>query len=95
MPVNSPLLYSMKENTTTSFFFEEGEIFNDNYRSWNPQENSAIYMLEKILRPAIEQNKLSGKIELTVLCELARISYLNVEPLEFVPALMDLIRDAD
>jgi hypothetical protein len=85
----------MIEKTPTSFFFEEGEIFNDNLSSRRLQDSSGIYLIEKILRPAIEQNKLSGKIELTILSNKARIVYVNVKPFEAVPVLMDLIRAAD
>ncbi len=85
----------MKENNTTSFCFEEGEIFNHNYRSWNMQDSSGIYRIETILRPVIEKNKLSGKIELTILENRARINYVNIRPLESVPVLMEMIRAAD
>jgi hypothetical protein len=85
----------MIEKTATSFFFEKGEIFNDNLSSRRLHDSSGIYLIVKILRPEIEQKKLSGKIELTILSNQARIVYVNVKPYEAVPALMELIRAAD
>jgi len=85
----------MNENTTTSFFFENGEIFYDDFNCRSLQDSSCIYQIVKIFRPVIEQNKLSGKIQLTILSNLARITYLNIKPFETLTTFMELIRAAD
>ena len=79
----------------TSFTFHEGEIENYNIITEDAKLLLVMHEVKAILRPAIELNRLSGKIILTILNTRIRLSYENIIPYEFTPVLMDLITSAN
>ncbi len=78
----------------SSFAFLEGEISNYNQPSEDQGILAVMQEVNAILRPTIEQNKLSGKVILTILTDRLRVSYENIMPFEFAPVLMQLINSA-
>ncbi|HEV3223788.1 MAG TPA: hypothetical protein VGZ90_12960 [Puia sp.] len=79
------------ENIKTTIVLDEGEILNYNLSSNDPGAISIVQGVDTVLRPTIQQNKLSGKIILTILNDRVHIAYENIIPVEFTPVLMDLI----
>ena len=79
--------------TTLAFF--EGEISNDVLPNGDTGLLAVMHEVDSILRPTIEQNKLSGKVILTILSDRLRVSYENIMPFEFTPVLMRLINSAN
>ncbi len=79
----------------TSFAFLEGKISNYNLHSEDAGVLAVMQEVNAILRPTIEQNKLSGKVILTVLTDRLRISYENIMPFEFTPVLMQIINSTN
>jgi hypothetical protein len=79
----------------TSFVFLEGEISNYNLLSEDPGVLAVMHEVNAILRPTIEQNKLSGKVILTILTDRLCISYENIMPFEFTPVLMQIINSTN
>jgi hypothetical protein len=83
------------ENIKTSFIFNEGNILNYNVSSEDPEVLSIMQDVDTILRPTIQQKKLSGKIILNILNDRMRIGYENIKPVAFTSILMQLIATSD
>jgi hypothetical protein len=79
------------ENIKSSFAFDKGDIINYNLANGDPGALALMHKVKAIFRPTIEQNKLSGKVELTFLSDRVHIGYENIEPFEFTGTLMELI----
>jgi len=78
-----------------SFVFEEGHIINCDVSDGNPEALTMMHKVKEVLKPAIKQNKLSGKIEFTLLRDSLHIGYENIKPFEFTADLMNLITSAN
>ena len=83
------------ENIITSFIFNEGNILNYNVSSEDPEVLSIMRGVDTILRPTIEQKRLSGKIILNIANDRMRIGYENIKPVAFTSILMQLITASD
>jgi hypothetical protein len=83
------------ENFRTTFKFEDGKLFD--YDRYMEDRGVLLIMqeIETVLRPAIEQNKLSGEIALTIFDDHVRIEYINIVPNEFTAILKELIIQSD
>jgi hypothetical protein len=83
------------ENMQPSFVFKEGNITHYDVSGGNMQALAIMHKVKEVLQPAIKQNKLSGKIEFTLLSDSLHIGYENIKPFEFTADLMKLISLAD
>jgi len=83
------------ENINPSFVFEEGDILNSDISDVELGALTIIHRVKEVLQPAIKQNKLSGKIELTMLNDRLHIGYENIKPFEFTANLMELIKETN
>ena len=83
------------ENIKPSFVFEEGDILNSDISEVNLGALTIMHRVKEVLQPAIKQNKLSGKIELTMLSDRLHIGYENIKPFEFTADLMELIKETN
>jgi hypothetical protein len=78
-----------------SFVFKEGDITHYDVSCGNMQALAIMHKVKEVLQPAIKQNKLSGKIEFTLMRDSLHIGYENINPFEFTADLMKLIASAD
>jgi hypothetical protein len=83
------------ENIKPSFVFEEGDILISDISDVELGAIAIMHRVKEVLRPAIKQNKLSGRIELTILSDRLHIGYENIKPFEFTADLMELITSAN
>lgn len=83
------------ESIKPSFVFEEGDIIHYDVSDGNLEALTMMHKVKEVLQPAIKQNKLSGKIEFTLLGDRLHIGYENIKPFEFTADLMKLITMSD
>jgi hypothetical protein len=83
------------KNIITSFTFNEGKIPKYKVSSKDPEVLSVMECVDSILRPTIQEKKLSGKITLNIHNERLHIAYENIEPAGFISMLMQLINASD
>jgi hypothetical protein len=79
------------ENIRTSLIFEEGQILGFDTSSRDRDIISAMDFIESTLRSTIEENNLSGRVELTVMDGKINVAYIGIKPLKFVGELIKLI----
>ncbi len=79
----------------TSFSFNEGKIRKYKISNRDPEVLSVIESVDTILRPTIQEKKLSGKIILNIYNERMHIGYENIKPAGFISILMQLIVTSD
>ncbi|HXB31277.1 MAG TPA: hypothetical protein VNW49_15725, partial [Puia sp.] len=61
----------------------------------DPEVLSVIESVDSILRPTIQEKKLTGKIILYIHNERMHIGYENIKPVGFISVLMQLITASD
>jgi hypothetical protein len=83
------------KNIKTSFSFNEGKIRKYNVSSKDPEVLSVVESVDMILRPTIQEKKLSGKIILNIHNEQMHIVYENIKPIGYISILMQLIATSD
>jgi|GEM_PF-4805431 hypothetical protein len=83
------------KNIKTSFLFNEGKIHKHNISCKDPEVLSVIESVDSILRPTIQEKKLTGKIILYIHNERMHIGYENIKPVGFISVLMQLITASD
>lgn len=83
------------KNIKTSFLFNEGKIYKYKVSSRDPEVLSVIESVDTILRPTIQEKKLSGKIVLIIYNDRMHIGYENINPIGFISILMQLITTSD
>jgi hypothetical protein len=79
------------ENIRTSLIFEEGQIHGFDKASRDRDIISAMDFIESTLSSTIEDNNLSGKVELTVNDGRINVAYIGIKPMKFVGELIKLI----
>jgi hypothetical protein len=79
------------ENIRTAFIFEEGNIRGFDVRSGDRDICSAMDFIQSTLKTTIENNKISGRIELTISDSGMRLAYVGIQPFKFAPVLINLI----
>jgi hypothetical protein len=79
------------EKMIPSFVFEKGDIIRYDVSDVNLEALTMMHKVKEVLQPIIKQNKLSGKIEFTLLSDRLHIGYENIKPFEFTADLMKLI----
>ncbi len=79
----------------TSFSFNEGKIRKYKVSNRDPEVLSVIKSVDTILRPTIQEKKLSGKIILNIYNERMHIGYENIKPAGYISILMQLIATSD
>lgn len=82
------------ENIKTSFVFEEGHIRGFDVKFKDQDVCSAMHFIESTLRPTIEENKISGRLELRISSGKWNLAYIGIQPFEFIPVLVTLINTA-
>lgn len=83
------------KNIKTSFLFNEGKIYKYNISCKDPEVLSVMESVDSILRPTIQEKKLTGKIILYIHNERMHIGYENIKPVGFISVLMQLITASD
>lgn len=83
------------KNVKTSFRFNEGKIYKYDVSSKDPEVISVMESVDTILRPTIQEKRLSGKIILNIYNEQMHIGYENIRPVGFISILMQLINASD
>jgi len=83
------------KNIKTSFLFNEGKINKHNISCKDPEVLSVIESVDSILRPTIQEKKLTGKIILYIHNERMHLGYENIKPVGFISVLMQLITASD
>ena len=54
-----------------------------------------INVMKEVVEPIIVKQNLSGVIEIILYDDRAKINYIDVQPVEFVPQLSDAVTKAD
>jgi hypothetical protein len=83
------------KNIKTSFRFNEGKIIKYDVSGKDPEVISVMESVDTILRPTIQEKRLSGKIILNIYNERMHIGYENIRPAGFISILMQLINASD
>jgi len=83
------------KNIKTSFIFNQGNILKYKLSTKDPEVISAMESVDTILRPTIQEKKLSGKIILNIHNDRLHIGYENINPARFISILMQLISTSD
>jgi hypothetical protein len=83
------------KNTITSFAFKEGKIPKYKVSSKDPEVLSVMECVDSILRPTIQEKKLSGKITVIIQNDRMHIAYENIQPARLISMLMQLINASD
>lgn len=79
------------ENIKTSLIFEDGQVHGFDTASRDRDIISAMDFIESTLKSAIEENNLSGTVELTVTDGRINVAYIGIKPLKHVGELIKLI----
>jgi hypothetical protein len=83
------------KNIKTSFSFDEGKIRKYKVSTKDPEVLSVIESVDTILRPTIQEKRLSGKIILNIYNERMHIGYKDIKPVGCISILMQLIATSD
>jgi hypothetical protein len=85
-------LVAMKK-VKVSLEFKNGVI--QDPATTDPEEAHIANVMKNVVEPIIVKRNLSGSIEIILYDDRAKINYINVEPVEYVPQLSDAVTKAD
>ena len=81
------------ENIKTSYIFEEGTVRGFDIKSRDRYVLAAMDIIESTVRSAIEENKISGRMELTITNGRIHLAYVGIQPFKFAATLIKLMND--